>query len=284
VDVRNAEKAAAEAETLRRAKAEEEWKRTEPERRAKAAAAAAAAKAAAEAEALRRAKAEEEWKRTEAERRAKAAAERRRAALLSYLHLIWMVPIFGFGGAMVGMILGGIGGAFMEGITAAHGSDVGTEVGVWLGVLVALIVATINARGKLSEGKSHLTMHDAVAIAIATTLVGVAIVHSVPSGPPVAPPPKGRVVPRLKEAMDKAKIVQGRPGETITVVAPADGSWVKVYGGRISVPHANVYWGNETVELHDGPTRPILMNPLGGWVAVRSAGVKPVTLTITFVW
>jgi hypothetical protein len=86
---------------------------------------------------------------------------------------------------------------------------------------------------------------------------------------------------RLKEAMDKATAVRGRPGESVTIIAPADGGWVKLYGS-FSAPHANVYWGNETSEMLDGPGRPKLIIPRGGWIAVRSAGVKPVKLRVRF--
>jgi uncharacterized Zn finger protein (UPF0148 family) len=107
LDVRTKEEAKAREEARRQAAAAEEWKRTEPQRRAAASAAAAAAA--------------EQWKRAESQRRAAADAKiaaYETARLLKYLHLVWAVPAGFFFGGIAGTIAGQIIGAILPNSTA----------------------------------------------------------------------------------------------------------------------------------------------------------------------
>lgn len=117
------EKARARVEELRRkreAKEAEEWKRAEPARLAAEAAAAAA-------------------------KRKADAQKKRKSVLLTYLNLLWIAPVCGFSGFLLGDIIGGIIGTFDPRSTAAIGGGVGETIGLRVGVLVAFILVAIMA-------------------------------------------------------------------------------------------------------------------------------------------
>jgi hypothetical protein len=129
VQVRTVEEARARAEERRRAKEAEEWKKGEPERLA-----AEASKHAAELEA------EAARLKAEAERREAEAVKKRRSVMLTYLNLLWVIPVCSIVGAIVCFIIGGIHGAFSSGSTFDHGAHIGQTVGLWLGALAAFAI------------------------------------------------------------------------------------------------------------------------------------------------
>jgi hypothetical protein len=91
----------------------------------------------------------------------------------------------------------------------------------------------------------------------------------------------------LQDALNRAKVVLGQPGETTTVVAPADGNWVKVaqaVAGHFNVsPTARIYMrtenGDEILAI-PGVKRKLMKPQL--WLALRSASAEPVEVKVTF--
>ncbi|MBL0314106.1 MAG: hypothetical protein IPP78_15700 [Holophagaceae bacterium] len=156
------ELAAREAE-LRRVQEAEEWERTKPEREAAAAAALAAEEA-------------KERERIAAETTARM--ERRGQGHFSYLRLLWSIPLWGVGGAIIGGIPGGIYGAFSPTLTADMGVEIWGIIGATIGIFITL-VHTINiARGFLSE-TGNLIWADGLAITVAA-ITSIICIGSVP--------------------------------------------------------------------------------------------------------
>jgi hypothetical protein len=91
----------------------------------------------------------------------------------------------------------------------------------------------------------------------------------------------------LQDALNRARVVLGQPGETTTVVAPADGNWVKVaqaVAGHFNVsPTARIYMrtenGDEILAI-PGMKRKLMKPQL--WLALRSASAEPVEVKVTF--
>jgi hypothetical protein len=249
----------------------------------------------AEEKARREKAAEEEWKRTEPERRAKAAAaaadvcqKRERGAFLCYLHLIWAVPVCWFAAGIAGLIVGGIIGAFMEGSTAASGSNVGAAIGGVAGVLFVFIVVVVEARAKLSAGKASLRMPDAIAIAIATVVAVLVTITSVsskhkPSSPATPPLQAQRAAP-------KSSAHPRRPGQSFTVIAPVD-RWSEDVVINPSHP-SMAYKYNDKVKMLTSEGRTFDMDPrvVGNlefghptWLKFQSRTESPIPITITFI-
>jgi hypothetical protein len=88
----------------------------------------------------------------------------------------------------------------------------------------------------------------------------------------------------LAEALNRAKVVSGRALETVTVIAPADGNWIKVCGYMYIYPRsASIYLGTDGGdEYFFRPAQEIVGLPPSRCLAFRSAGVKPVKVKVHF--
>ena len=242
-----------------------------------------AEEAEARAEALLRAKAAEEWKRTEPERLAAAAAKRRAKFFASFWpsYFGYILPILSW---QTCVTVRGQPGALLKaglqvlllfcpvlnwlaylGLIVSNSADRPLAVRVLILWAVAGLIGALTAR---ISAAVFGAVTGTVLVAMLALLVGTS-----------QPDPLQEA---LQEALNRARIVSGQPGETTTVVAPADGNWVKVYGKISWQPAASIYVRTQEGSefLHEPAKRLWLGDE--PWLAMRSASDKPVEVIVRF--